>query len=223
MARKILSKWRMTLPFTDVGKSCTNRECLTSQTYLLTLFAKIKFSRKCLQYLDLVVPNTTCRNNLYCHIVELCLSWLFGVPVPVLHTCEFSIHFFTWCFDTCTNFHKCENLEPIFYKCENLVPILLICEKLVPILHIVLVLNTLKLMKTVKFEHNFAPLKLLKLTERKHIYKKWRIGTNSSHGVEFWSVEFAVQPDIYLCFFNFFLETQYWSNHQQSGWYQWQA
>ena len=63
----------ISLPFTDVVKSCSYRECLTSQTYLLTLFAKIKFSHKYLQNLDPVVPNTTFRNNLYCHIVEFAL------------------------------------------------------------------------------------------------------------------------------------------------------
>ena len=34
------------LSFTDAGKSCPSREFLTRQICLLTLFAKIKFSRK---------------------------------------------------------------------------------------------------------------------------------------------------------------------------------
>ena len=34
------------LPFTDLGKSCLSGDLLTSQVCLLTLFAKIKFSRK---------------------------------------------------------------------------------------------------------------------------------------------------------------------------------
>ena len=34
------------LSFTDTGKSCLCRDCLTSQICLLTLFAKIRFSRK---------------------------------------------------------------------------------------------------------------------------------------------------------------------------------
>ena len=34
------------LSFTDIGKSCSSRDFLTSQICLLTLFAKIKFSRK---------------------------------------------------------------------------------------------------------------------------------------------------------------------------------
>ena len=43
----------ITLSFTDICKSCLSREFLTSQTCLLTLFAKIKFSQKFLnlQYL----------------------------------------------------------------------------------------------------------------------------------------------------------------------------
>ena len=36
----------ITLPFTDNGKLCPSREFLTPQICLLTLFAKIKFSRK---------------------------------------------------------------------------------------------------------------------------------------------------------------------------------
>ena len=36
----------VTLSFTDEGKSCPNRDILTLQICLLTLFAKIKFSRK---------------------------------------------------------------------------------------------------------------------------------------------------------------------------------
>ena len=44
---------------TNVGKSCQSREFLTCQTCLLTLFAKIKFSRKNpnLQYFD-IFPGT---------------------------------------------------------------------------------------------------------------------------------------------------------------------
>ena len=36
----------ITLSFTDKNKSCPSREFLTSQICLLTLFTKIKFSRK---------------------------------------------------------------------------------------------------------------------------------------------------------------------------------
>ena len=36
----------ITLSFIDIGKFCLSREILTSQICLLTLFAKIKFSRK---------------------------------------------------------------------------------------------------------------------------------------------------------------------------------
>ena len=36
----------ITLSFTVIGKSCLSRENLTPQICLLTLFAKIKFSRK---------------------------------------------------------------------------------------------------------------------------------------------------------------------------------
>ena len=44
----------ITLSITDIGKSCPSREFLVSQICLLTLFAKIKFSRKFpnLQYLE---------------------------------------------------------------------------------------------------------------------------------------------------------------------------
>ena len=43
-----------TLSFTDICKSCLSREFLTSQICLLTLFAKIKLSRKFpnLQYMN---------------------------------------------------------------------------------------------------------------------------------------------------------------------------
>ena len=42
------------LSFTDIGKSCPVRDFFTSQMCLLTLYAKIKFSRKFpnLQYMD---------------------------------------------------------------------------------------------------------------------------------------------------------------------------
>ena len=36
----------ITLSITDIGKSCHSREFLTSYVYLLTLFAKMKFSQK---------------------------------------------------------------------------------------------------------------------------------------------------------------------------------
>ena len=43
---KILAKWRNHSVFTDIGKSCHSHDFFTSQIYLLTLFMKIKFSRK---------------------------------------------------------------------------------------------------------------------------------------------------------------------------------
>ena len=43
---KSLRNVEITLSFTDAGKSCPSGEFLVSQIYLLTLFAKIKFSRK---------------------------------------------------------------------------------------------------------------------------------------------------------------------------------
>ena len=51
----------ITLSLTDISKSCPSRELLASQMCLLTLFAKIKFSRKCpdLQY--------KCRNQKRAH------------------------------------------------------------------------------------------------------------------------------------------------------------
>ena len=71
------------------------------------------------------------------------------------------------------------------YMYEDLVPILHICKDLVPILHTILVLHTLKTMKMLNLSTNFTPKKLSKLAGRKfHIYQKWRIGTNSSHGVK---------------------------------------
>ena len=36
---------KITLSFTDIGKSCTSRESQTSLICILTLFAKIKISR----------------------------------------------------------------------------------------------------------------------------------------------------------------------------------
>ena len=38
--------WEITLSITDIGKSCSGREFLAQQECLLTLFVKIKFSRK---------------------------------------------------------------------------------------------------------------------------------------------------------------------------------
>ena len=46
------------LPFTDLGKSCPSRDLLTSQVCLLTLFAKIKFSRK---FPDLQYAQSVCQ------------------------------------------------------------------------------------------------------------------------------------------------------------------
>ena len=43
---KSLLNREITLLITDIGKSCPSRKFLTSQVCLLTLFAKIKFSRK---------------------------------------------------------------------------------------------------------------------------------------------------------------------------------
>ena len=47
----------ITLLFTDIGKSCPASDFFTSQMSLLTLFAKIKFSRKFpnLQYLKVAL------------------------------------------------------------------------------------------------------------------------------------------------------------------------
>ena len=43
---KSLRNGEITLSFIDVGKSCLSREFLTSQICILTLFSKIKISRK---------------------------------------------------------------------------------------------------------------------------------------------------------------------------------
>ena len=43
---KLSRNGEINLLFTDVGQSRTSYECLTSQKCILTLFAKIKFSRK---------------------------------------------------------------------------------------------------------------------------------------------------------------------------------
>ena len=45
---KPLRNGEMTLLFTDIGKSCLSPKFLTSEIYLLRLFAKIKFSRNAL-------------------------------------------------------------------------------------------------------------------------------------------------------------------------------
>ena len=47
---KSLRNVEISLSFADLGKSCPSRETLTSQLFLVTLFAKIKLSRK---FLDL--------------------------------------------------------------------------------------------------------------------------------------------------------------------------
>ena len=51
---------KITLSFIDIGKSCLNREFLSSLICLLILFAKIKFSRKFpnLQYLLCCLQHT---------------------------------------------------------------------------------------------------------------------------------------------------------------------
>ena len=43
---KIFEKWRNHSSFTDISKPCPSRDFLTFQICLLTLFVKIKFSRK---------------------------------------------------------------------------------------------------------------------------------------------------------------------------------
>ena len=43
---KLLQNGEITLSFAYIGKSCPNREYLTSRICLLRLYAKIKFSRK---------------------------------------------------------------------------------------------------------------------------------------------------------------------------------
>ena len=46
MKTKSTRNGEITLSFTDIGKSCPGRKFLTSQICLLSLFVKIKFSRK---------------------------------------------------------------------------------------------------------------------------------------------------------------------------------
>ena len=67
--------------------------------------------------------------------------------VPVLHMCELRYKFFT-CDDLIQFFHRFEDFVLIVQTCEDLVPIHHICENLVPIRHTVLVLYTLKTIKT---------------------------------------------------------------------------
>ena len=50
MKINLLSKGEMTLSSTDAGFSCLSHEFLTWQICLLTLFVKIKFSRKFLNF-----------------------------------------------------------------------------------------------------------------------------------------------------------------------------
>ena len=59
----------ITLSFTDIGKSCPSWEYLTSQICLLTLFTKIKFSKKFpnLQYIIVEFPGHT-------HLLFVCYS-----------------------------------------------------------------------------------------------------------------------------------------------------
>ena len=67
----------ITLPFTDVGKSCTRCEFSTSQTCLLTLFAKIKFSLKFLnlQY-EQLSPEQLCSHQVLCMQADVAPSWV---------------------------------------------------------------------------------------------------------------------------------------------------
>ena len=53
----------ITLSFTDIGISCLSREFLTSQICLLTLFAKIKFSRNFRIYSILISLKKTYSNK----------------------------------------------------------------------------------------------------------------------------------------------------------------
>ena len=62
----------ITLSFTDAGKSCPSREFLIWQICLLTLFSKIKFSRK---YLNLQWPIRNASNYLgYCMTIVVCCT-----------------------------------------------------------------------------------------------------------------------------------------------------
>ena len=56
---KSSQKGEITLSTTDIGESYPSREIFQSKVCLLTLFAKLKFSRKILdlQYLSLMIMN----------------------------------------------------------------------------------------------------------------------------------------------------------------------
>ena len=103
------------------------------------------------------------------------------------------------CEDLVRILHICDYWVPIVHRCEELVPILHICENWVPIRHIWEKSNqsfeddtntfqffTVKMRKMWTLSTDVRPPKLSQLTIRKiHIFQKWRIGTNSSHGVKF--------------------------------------
>ena len=86
----------ITLSFTNGGKSCPNREFLTSQICLLTLFAKIKFLRKFpnLQYLALYcVMRPLGILPLYNYNRSLDLSLSFRAPKTMFNTFFFKSNF----------------------------------------------------------------------------------------------------------------------------------
>ena len=73
---------KITLSFTEICKLCLSREFLTSQICLLTLFAKIKFSRKFsnLQYVQMPLMNA--------HVEASSEAWGLNVGLSLhLHPC----------------------------------------------------------------------------------------------------------------------------------------
>ena len=98
---KSLQNAEITLSFTNISKSWPRREFLASQICLLTLFAKIKFSRKFqdLQYYFLLVPSiwsviyqnhpkTCCPGRInQLKLMEFC--WVDAVTI--YHTCYLTL------------------------------------------------------------------------------------------------------------------------------------
>ena len=84
------------LPFTDICKSCHSRDFFTSQICLLTLFAKIKFSRKflILQYFctfSVTVSSVTAKKNKknfshaeYFNVLHYSIFILLTCSIPVI-------------------------------------------------------------------------------------------------------------------------------------------
>ena len=100
---------KITLLFSDVGKSCLSREIFTSLICLLILFAKIKFSRKFpnLQYVNIHILKITLPLSFYfAEPIILALLFEFRLAVSVQWLLFFMVGsqmFFIWilCTEKC--------------------------------------------------------------------------------------------------------------------------